>query len=131
MPSAWNYKKKIDCKTLWFFEVQWLMEYKWILKFHNQFHFAKISIDLIFGWSGGVPLWEKTFSTQYYIYYMHLQLTGSVLLMLLIPFNLYILSSKRDHETMLRKVVDALIISCDHECANFHTKSPLSYSHAR
>ena len=74
---------------------------------------------------------RKTFSTHYYIYYMHLQLTGSVLLMLLIPFYFYILSSNRHHVTMLRKVVDALIISCDHECANFLTKSHLSYSHAR
>lgn len=53
---------------------------------------------------------------------MHLQLTGSVLLMFLIPFYLYILSSNRDHVMMLRKVADALIISCDHECANFQTK---------
>lgn len=89
---------------MWFFDVQWLMEYKWILKFHKQFHFAKISIDLIFGWSGGVLLWEKNFIRHYYIYYKHLQLTGSVLLMLLIPFYLYILSSNRDHVTMLCRI---------------------------
>ena len=103
-----NKKNKIDCNTLWFFDVQWLMEYKWILKFHKQFHFAKISIDLIFGWSGGVLLWEKNFIRHYYIYYKNLQLTGVVLLMLLIPSYLYILSSNRDHVTMLRKVVGAL-----------------------
>lgn len=93
---------------MWFFDVQWLMEYKWILKFHKQFHFAKISIDLIFGWSGGVLLWEKNFIRHYYIYYKNLQLTGAVLLMLLIPSYFYILSSNRDHVTMVRKVVGAL-----------------------
>ena len=55
-----------------------------------------------------VLLWGKNFIRHYYIYYKHLQLTGSVLLMLLIPFYLYILSSNRDHVTMLRKVVGAL-----------------------
>lgn len=113
---------------MWFFDVLWLMEYKWILKFHKQFHFAKISIDLIFGWSGGVLLWEKNFIRHYYIYYKNLQLTGAVLLMLLIPSYFYILSSNRDHVTVLRKVVGALLYSFH---AIFSEKSPLLYSHAR